>query len=128
MEISLKKHINLESPDDFSIVLENTSTSEDNNFVEETSLNFTRDPQSYLSFQEIPIYEPTAAEFREPIALINKLKEMGYDQFGCVKIKAPLEWNPKFSLTLEDKKITTRKQTLQDLTKGKVIYCDFQNN
>jgi len=44
---------------------------------------------------------------------------MGYDKFGCVKLKAPPEWDPKFSLTLQDKKITTRKQTLQDLTKGK---------
>lgn len=117
MEICLKRVKKLDST---YHVLENTNDSQDNIFVVEPPLDFTRDPESYLGFQEIPVYEPTAEEFRQPIPLINRLKEMGYDKFGCVKIRAPPEWDPKFSLSLQDKKITTRKQTLQHLTKGKV--------
>ena len=117
MEICLKKVKKLDSPNHD---LENTNDSQDKILIVEPPLDFTRDPESYLAFKEIPVYEPTAEEFRQPIALINRLKEMGYDKSGCVKIRAPPEWDPKFSLSLQDKKITTRKQKLQDLTKGKV--------
>jgi len=88
--------------------------------LEETPPIPLREPESYLNIPEIPIYEPTAEEFRQPISLINKLKEMGYEKYGCVKLRAPAEWNPEFSLTLQNKKIATRTQVLQNLTKGKV--------
>jgi len=80
---------------------------------------FLREPESYLNIPEIPIYEPTAEEFRQPISLINKLREMGYEKYGCVKLRAPDEWNPEFSLALQNKKIATRTQVLQNLIKGK---------
>jgi len=45
---------------------------------------------------------------------------MGYEKYGCVKLRAPDEWNPEFSLALQNKKIATRTQVLQNLIKGKV--------
>ena len=82
---------------------------------------FLRDPKSYNKIQELPVYEPTNEEFKQPLLLIRKLMDLGYDKYGCIKIITPKSWNPEFAFNRPDKKLTTRKQNLRDLTKGKVI-------
>jgi len=80
---------------------------------------FLRDPKSYNKIQELPVYEPTNEEFKQPLLLIRKLMDLGYDKYGCIKIITPKSWNPEFAFNRPDKKLTTRKQNLRDLTKGK---------
>lgn len=109
-------HIN----DPPSFISNDTDTQAESLQSEDQNPTAAREPQDYINIPEIPIYEPTAEEFRDPIPLIKKLRDEGYDKFGCVKIIAPTEWDPEFSLSLQDRKITTRKQILQDLIKGKV--------
>lgn len=86
----------------------------------EPAPTFLRDPKSYLEILELPVYEPTNEEFKQPLLLIKKLCDLGYDKYGCIKIVTPKSWNPDFAFTRQDKKLTTRKQNLRDLTKGKV--------
>ena len=80
----------------------------------------SRTPQSYNKIIELPVYEPTNEEFKQPLLLIRKLCKLGYDKYGCVKVKTPKSWKPEFALNNPEKKITTRKQSLRDLVKGKV--------
>lgn len=90
---------------------------------------FLRDPKAYTKILELPVYEPTNEEFKEPLLLIRKLYELGYHKYGCIKIKTPRSWNPEFSFSNIDKKISTRKQNLRDLVRGKVpeLYITFTN-
>jgi len=74
---------------------------------------------------EMPVYEPTNEEFKEPFLLIKKLVDLGYHKYGCIKLKTPKTWNPEFSYSRPDKKLTTRKQILRDLIKGKVLQLNF---
>ena len=69
----------------------------------------------------IPVYEPTTQEFRDPFLLFEKLSKLGYEKFGCVKIKPPSTWKPTFQFNYVEKRLTTRKQVIQDLCKGKVL-------
>jgi len=94
-------------------IIEEKKTSDD---------KFPRDPKLYRKIQEVPTYEPTLAEFKQPLLLLRKLKEQGFEKYGAVKIRAPKNWNPQFSFNQNDKKLTTRIQVLRDLCKGKVIY------
>ena len=90
--------------------------------VKEPEVTYLRDPKAYAKIMELPIYEPTTEEFKQPFLLIRRLYELGYEKYGCVKIRTPKSWNPKFSFDNDDKKLTTRKQNLKDLMKGKVCY------
>lgn len=79
---------------------------------------FPRDPLVYSEIPELPVYQPTTAEFKQPINLIRKLKELGFDKIGAIKIIPPKSWNPEFSFNQSDKKLTTRIQLLRELCKG----------
>lgn len=82
--------------------------------------NIPRDPNLYNYIPEFPVYEPSTEEFDKPILLISKLKSLG-EKYGCIKIRPPPSWNPKFSIPNMNKPITTRIQKLSNLTKGEVI-------
>jgi len=56
------------------------------------------------------------------LLLIKKLRDQGFEKFGCVKIKAPPQWKPEFALANLDKKITTRIQNLNELIRGEVKF------
>ena len=88
--------------------------------LEEETSNLLRDPQEYLKIDEIPIYKPTEDELVDPFFLIKNLKTKGYEKYGAVKIVAPQEWASEFSFNPTGKLLTTRKQILKDLIKGKV--------
>lgn len=82
--------------------------------------DFYRKPKDYNKILELPIYEPTVEEFKQPMLLIKKLYDLNYHKYGCIKIKTPESWNPEFSYNYANKKVTTRIQKLRNLTKGKV--------
>lgn len=83
------------------------------------SSSFLRQPESYSQILEIPCYEPTIDEFNEPFLLIQNLTKQGFQKYGCVKIKAPLNWGSNFSFNPQ-KKLTIRRQILKCLYEGKV--------
>lgn len=83
---------------------------------------FLRSPESYSKISEIPCYEPTVDEFNDPFLLIQNLSKRGFKNYGCVKIKAPLNWGSRFSFNPQ-KKITIRRQILKSLYEGKVNCC-----
>ncbi len=85
---------------------------------------FPRDPSLYLQIPEIPVYEATMEEFKQPLLLMKKLREQGYEKFGCIKIKPPTQWDPDFALSNLDKKITTRIQNLNELIRGEVKFFE----
>jgi len=95
--------------------------------VQEPEPAFLRDPKSYQKIMEIPVYEPTNEEFKEPFLLIKKLVDLGYHKYGCIKLKTPKTWNPEFSYSRPDKKLTTRKQILRDLIKGKAFEQNIES-
>ena len=82
---------------------------------------FLRRPESYAGILEIPCYEPTAEEFNDPFLLIQNLSKRGFKKYGCVKIKAPMNWGSRFSFNPQNK-ITIRRQILKCLYEGKVKF------
>lgn len=76
--------------------------------------------QDFAEIPEIPVYQCGVEEFKEPVLLLQKLRKLGYDKIGCVKLIPPKSFNPPFCFNANGKAVTTRKQVLQDLTKGKV--------
>jgi len=75
--------------------------------------------EDYKSIPFIPEVILTVEEFADPINSIIKYREK-YEAFGAIKICPPSVWKPDFVFGLEEKSITTRKQIIQDLSKGKV--------
>jgi len=88
--------------------------------LEEENTNLMRNPQDYLKISEVPVYKPTNDELINPFFLIRNLKLKGYEKYGAVKIIAPEGWTSEFSFNPAGKLLTTRKQVLKDLIKGKV--------
>ena len=68
----------------------------------------------------LPVYKCTETEFKDPMKLIAKLRELGYETHGCVKLVPPKSFKIPFCFDGKGKLLTTRKQVLQDLTKAKV--------
>ena len=79
-----------------------------------------RDPRDYLRIYEVPIYEATPQELADPFQLLKNIREKGYEKYGAVKIRMPKEWASHFAFNPENKNVTTRKQVLKNLIKGKV--------
>lgn len=74
----------------------------------------------YEKIPEIPLIQLTKADMmKDPIELIAKLQQK-YKEFGAVKIRACLEWQPPFSFKYTEKGITTRIQKIHKLSQGKV--------
>ena len=94
--------------------------SDDDDVVESHS-EYMRNPASYNEIPEVPIYEPTAEEFVNPLRLVEILNEKGFRKYGCVKIRPPKGWKPEFSFNPSNKKLTVREQLLSNLNEGKVL-------
>lgn len=69
----------------------------------------------------MPVYNATAAEFNEPLLLVQNLSKKGYAKQGCVKIKAPRSFRGHLGIDPKLNNFTTRKQTLSELNEGKVL-------
>ena len=76
--------------------------------------------KDFADIPEVPIYRCSEEEFREPVLLLQKLRELGYEKYGCVKLVPPKSFKPPFSFDGNGKSLTTRKQVLQQLTRGEV--------
>lgn len=54
-------------------------------------------------------FRPTAEEFKEPIAYIEKIYKQGGGKLGCIKIIPPKEYKTPFTFNTEsDRKLPTR--------------------
>ena len=73
----------------------------------------------------IPEIKLSASEFADPIRTIVKLREK-YEEIGAIKISPPNNWKPPFCFEVDDRTITTRKQVIQDLTKGNVSFLNIE--
>jgi len=91
----------------------------DDDEVVESHPNYMRNASSYNEIPEVPIYEPTAEEFANPLRLIEILNEKGFAKYGCVKIRPPKSWKPEFSFNPSNKKLNVREQLLSNLNEGK---------
>lgn len=50
--------------------------------------------------KEAPTFHPTRDEFKDPLAYIAKIKDIG-QKYGIIKIAPPTDYNPGFSLKTE---------------------------
>lgn len=65
--------------------------------------------------EEMPVFKPTAEQFKNPISYIEHLisgpAKIG--QYGCIKIKPPPGFKPTLAFdTKSDRKLPTRYQVL----------------
>ncbi|KAJ2735345.1 hypothetical protein H4R23_002218 [Coemansia sp. Cherry 401B] len=63
---------------------------------------------------EAPIFYPTAAEFKDPLAYIQKIRPQA-ESAGLCKIVPPAGWNPPFALDTKRFRFRTRIQQLNSL-------------
>lgn len=92
------------------------------------------DPGTFMSdgkfhFQqprEAPVFTPTAEQFKDPLKYINEIREIGA-QYGICKIKPPPNWQPPFTLDVDNFKFVPRIQKLNELealTRVKLNFLD----
>ncbi|GFS49370.1 hypothetical protein NPIL_411092 [Nephila pilipes] len=75
---------------------------------------------------EAPVFEPTAEEFKDPLAYIAKIRPVA-ERTGICKIKPPPEWQPPFAVDVDNFKFTPRMQRLNELeatTRVKLNFLD----
>lgn len=77
--------------------------------------------EDYKAIAFIPEITLTDSEFEDPLKSIISLRKK-YEAFGAIKIIAPNKWMMPFEFPMKGKPVTTRKQIIQDLTKGKVPF------
>ncbi|XP_054718406.1 lysine-specific demethylase 5A-like [Uloborus diversus] len=73
---------------------------------------------------EAPVYEPTAEEFKDPLAYIAKIRPEA-EQRGICKIKPPPEWQPPFAVDVDNFRFTPRMQRLNELEATTRIKLNF---
>ncbi|KAI5705479.1 hypothetical protein M8J76_005240 [Diaphorina citri] len=92
------------------------------------------DPGTFMSegkfhFQqprEAPVFTPTPEQFKDPLKYINEIREIGA-QYGICKIKPPPNWQPPFTLDVDNFKFVPRIQKLNELealTRVKLNFLD----
>lgn len=138
--------------DDSDIIIEKESVkvkmetkheTKEPSFVEATIKNerkpfvpnkYFTDPGTFMSdgkfyFQqprEAPVFTPTAEQFKDPLKYINEIREIGA-QYGICKIKPPPNWQPPFTLDVDNFKFVPRIQKLNELealTRVKLNFLD----
>uniref|UniRef100_A0A8D8Y443 [histone H3]-trimethyl-L-lysine(4) demethylase n=1 Tax=Cacopsylla melanoneura TaxID=428564 RepID=A0A8D8Y443_9HEMI len=141
-----------DSADDSDVVIEQESMrvkmetkheKKEPSFVESTIRNerkpfvpnkYFTDPGTFMSdgkfhFQqprEAPVFTPTAEQFKDPLKYINEIREIGA-QYGICKIKPPPNWQPPFTLDVDNFKFVPRIQKLNELealTRVKLNFLD----
>lgn len=73
---------------------------------------------------EAPVFEPTAEEFKDPMAYIAKIRPIA-EQTGICKIRPPPDWQPPFAVDVENFKFTPRVQRLNELEATTRIKLNF---
>ncbi|GAB5585049.1 lysine-specific demethylase 5C isoform X4 [Prionailurus iriomotensis] len=83
-------------------------------------------PDDFLPPPECPVFEPTWAEFRDPLGYIAKIRPIA-EKSGICKIRPPADWQPPFAVEVENFRFTPRIQRLNELeaqTRVKLNYLD----
>lgn len=80
----------------------------------------------FLPPPECPVFEPTWAEFRDPLGYIAKIRPIA-EKSGICKIRPPADWHPPFAVEVDNFRFTPRIQRLNELeaqTRVKLNYLD----
>ncbi|CAK7313920.1 Lysine-specific demethylase 5D [Vulpes lagopus] len=80
----------------------------------------------FLPPPECPVFEPTWAEFRDPLDYIAKIRPIA-EKSGICKIRPPADWQPPFAVEVDNFRFTPRIQRLNELeaqTRVKLNYLD----
>ncbi|XP_032334970.1 lysine-specific demethylase 5D isoform X2 [Camelus ferus] len=80
----------------------------------------------FLPPPECPVFEPTWAEFRDPLGYIAKIRPIA-EKSGICKIRPPSDWQPPFAVEVDNFRFTPRIQRLNELeaqTRVKLNYLD----
>ncbi|XP_027623670.1 lysine-specific demethylase 5C isoform X2 [Tupaia chinensis] len=80
----------------------------------------------FLPPPECPVFEPTWAEFRDPLGYIAKIRPIA-EKSGICKIRPPEDWQPPFAVEVDNFRFTPRIQRLNELeaqTTVKLNYLD----
>ncbi|KAI9262682.1 hypothetical protein BY458DRAFT_515088 [Sporodiniella umbellata] len=82
--------------------------------------------ERHFGLKEAPTFYPTAEEFQDPMAYIDKISIEGA-KFGIAKIIPPADYKPEFALNSEAFRFRTRVQKLNSLeggTRSSLNYMD----
>ncbi|XP_061591220.1 lysine-specific demethylase 5C isoform X2 [Cololabis saira] len=82
--------------------------------------------EEFIPPPECPVFEPTWEEFQDPLGYIAKIRPIA-EKSGICKIRPPPDWQPPFSVELDNFHFTPRIQRLNELeaeTRVKLNYLD----
>ncbi|XP_054962972.1 lysine-specific demethylase 5D isoform X5 [Pan paniscus] len=80
----------------------------------------------FLPPPECPVFEPSWAEFQDPLGYIAKIRPIA-EKSGICKIRPPADWQPPFAVEVDNFRFTPRIQRLNELeaqTRVKLNYLD----
>ncbi|XP_047298722.1 lysine-specific demethylase 5D isoform X7 [Homo sapiens] len=80
----------------------------------------------FLPPPECPVFEPSWAEFQDPLGYIAKIRPIA-EKSGICKIRPPADWQPPFAVEVDNFRFTPRVQRLNELeaqTRVKLNYLD----
>ncbi|XP_036596625.1 lysine-specific demethylase 5C-like isoform X2 [Trichosurus vulpecula] len=83
-------------------------------------------PEDFVPPPECPVFEPSWAEFQDPLGYIAKIRPIA-EKSGICKIRPPANWQPPFAVEVDNFKFTPRIQRLNELeaqTRVKLNYLD----
>uniref|UniRef100_G3VQR9 Lysine-specific demethylase 5D n=1 Tax=Sarcophilus harrisii TaxID=9305 RepID=G3VQR9_SARHA len=83
-------------------------------------------PEDFVPPPECPVFEPSWAEFRDPLGYIAKIRPIA-EKSGICKIRPPPDWQPPFAVEVDNFRFTPRIQRLNELeaqTRVKLNYLD----
>lgn len=101
------------SPDDLSLKIDYTRVQLPKGVqIQQAVRDDELDPRLF-GIKDCPIYYPTIAEFKDPMAYIRKIgDEGGAKEVGICKIVPPTGWRPPFVIDEDKFRFTTRLQKL----------------
>ncbi|KAM6925527.1 lysine-specific demethylase 5C isoform 2-T2 [Xenentodon cancila] len=82
--------------------------------------------EEFIPPPECPVFEPSWEEFQDPLGYIAKIRPIA-EKSGICKIRPPPDWQPPFSVELDNFHFTPRIQRLNELeaeTRVKLNYLD----
>jgi hypothetical protein len=80
--------------------------------------------EEFITPPEAPVFQPTAEEFRDPIAYLTKIRPVVVNT-GICKIRPPPGWKPPFSLDVDHFTFTPRLQPLNELEAKTRVKLNF---
>ncbi|XP_056665925.1 lysine-specific demethylase 5C-like [Monodelphis domestica] len=83
-------------------------------------------PEDFVPPPECPVFEPSWAEFQDPLGYIAKIRPIA-EKSGICKIRPPADWQPPFAVEVDNFRFTPRIQRLNELeaqTRVKLNYLD----